>query len=797
MPAHAQVTPPPPMTLYRANLHCHTGWSDGYWLFWPEGENPATAYAYAHAHGLNALSVTDHGEMLNLTEWQGSIDAALNATSAYWPFAAVHCFEWTGTDYVPDTGHINVLGSRSRIGAYKTGQNTEADVFGTLGAFYGWLGLVASPVDYQRSGALTPVGQFNHPTTDDASDHHGGYALPADPRVREAMALFELGSWMQNPNNPFSVVYEGTAAQNDSFDPRWSAEYWYRIALLAGWRVAPSNNGDNHLGDYVWHHGFGPPTCTGIYMPTPPLSGTALQRQSVLLDALRARRTFAAEDRDADVLMTADAGASFAPWWMGTACAAPPGGSITVRVQASDPSDIISKVQLLCPDGTAAAEWIGLSTNAFDQSVVFSDADLAALPTTAAGEICIYVKVTEADGHLLFGAPVWISRTAFQAEIPELTVFGSVGPVTFTAALRRTDTSAPLVAKRISFYVDGVPVGTSTTDAAGQASLDWVVPSAQSYTLTAEFTGDADGAACWATRTVDSSTFTSLTTIDRSGTVTQAITLRGYLKRVADNSWCAGETVQFKIDGTPVGTGVTDANGHAAFVWIITSGPATRTIAAEFAGTESLTSSRGVATLTAIVWSTKMVIFDRTQKITGKTELKARLLRSDNTPLYHRTVNFYVDGTFVIGRPTNVNGYASYPYYTVPDGSGAGTRTITAEWIGNDGYLPSSKTAALTVLKATPYIWVMPRSVPQGGIARLYAYFRRLADYQKQEGKPVAFSIDGTRVADVVTLSGADAGIARYPYTTVEAIGAHTIRCEFAGDAWVDAGYGEAALTIY
>ncbi len=79
----------------------------------------------------------------------------------------------------------------------------------------------------------------------------------------------------------------------------------------------------------------------------------------------------------------------------------------------------------------------------------------------------------------------------------------------------------------------------------------------------------------------------------------------------------------------------------------------------------------------------------------------------------------------------------------------------------------------------------------------MYAYFRRLADYQKQAGKTVTFRIDGTWIADVVTGTGADAGIARYQYTSVEAPGTHTMRCEFAGDAWVDAGYGEATLTIY
>jgi hypothetical protein len=135
--------------------------------------------------------------------------------------------------------------------------------------------------------------------------------------------------------------------------------------------------------------------------------------------------------------------------------------------------------------------------------------------------------------------------------------------------------------------------------------------------------------------------------------------------------------------------------------------------------------------------------------------------------------------------------------YTIADGAGAGKRTVRADWNGNGGYLASSCTNTLTVLRATPYIWVMPRSVPQGGVARLYAYFRRLLDYQKQEGKTVTFRVDGTWIADVVTLSDAEAGIARYQYTTAEPPGTHIIRCEFAGDAWVDSGYGEASLTIY
>jgi len=293
---------------------------------------------------------------------------------------------------------------------------------------------------------------------------------------------------------------------------------------------------------------------------------------------------------------------------------------------------------------------------------------------------------------------------------------------------------------------------------------------------------------------------TTLWTVNREGTITEEVILRQYdLKRTTDNALLVNKTIIYRVDGTEVGTAQTNSGGDSALTWIIPAGSASRPISVEFAGDEVYSASSASATLSCYTWATKMASFDRTVRISGRTELKARLLRSDNVPLYNKTINFYVDGTFVIARPTNTDGYASYPYYDVPDGAGAGTRTILSEWPGNAGYAAISKTATLTVQKAIPYIWVMPRSVPRGGIAKFYAYFRRLYDYKKQEGKTVSWYLDGTWVADVTTGSGSvDPGIARYNYDTSGlSVGDHILRCEFAGDAWVDAGAGQATLTIY
>ena len=132
-----------------------------------------------------------------------------------------------------------------------------------------------------------------------------------------------------------------------------------------------------------------------------------------------------------------------------------------------------------------------------------------------------------------------------------------------------------------------------------------------------------------------------------------------------------------------------------------------------------------------------------------------------------KTVTFKLDGTPLGTNATNSTGRAQIGY-TILNGAGAGVRTIRAEWHGDGGYLASSCDNKLTVSRAICYIWVMGKSVEAGGVFPMYAYFRRLSDYQKKVGKSVDFKVDGTFVASETT--GSD-GIARHSYTVVEPVG--------------------------
>ncbi|NLH98444.1 MAG: cadherin-like domain-containing protein, partial [Chthonomonadales bacterium] len=141
---------------------------------------------------------------------------------------------------------------------------------------------------------------------------------------------------------------------------------------------------------------------------------------------------------------------------------------------------------------------------------------------------------------------------------------------------------------------------------------------------------------------------TSLWTIDRTGTITGLVILRQFdLKRTTDGALLEGKTISFRIDGTEVGTGVTNAGGDSTLNWIIAEGPATRTITAAFPGDGAYDGCSDDATLTAQTWPTKMSGVDREGKITAYRILKAWLWKMDSTPVVGKSIAFYLDGTLL------------------------------------------------------------------------------------------------------------------------------------------------------
>ncbi|NLH99723.1 MAG: S8 family serine peptidase [Chthonomonadales bacterium] len=406
------------------------------------------------------------------------------------------------------------------------------------------------------------------------------------------------------------------------------------------------------------------------------------------------------------------------------------------------------------------------------------------------------VKVSSASGPATDTSNADFTLSKIPTSLAVAPASGAPGEsVTLAATLTRQSNGAPIAGKTVQFTVDGSAAGSGTTDASGVAQASYAVPDgAASRTISASYTSDSEYASSSGSGTLTvTKANTTQYTIDRSGIITTLTILRQFdLKRLTDNQLLSGKTIRYRIDGTQVGTATTNDGGDSSLDWIITDGPATRTITTEFAGDVTYNSSSANATLTAQTVPTKMSSIDRTGRITSYQVLRAWLWKLDNTPVPGKLVTIKVDGT-VVGTDTTIyTGRAQVPY-TIPDGNGAGIRTIRAEWAGDGGFLASSVTAKLTVQKALVYIWVLSKSVKQGDNAPFYAYFRRLKDYQPQTSKPVDFKLDGTVIVSVLTDGS---GVARHSYPAVDPIGAHTIRCEFYGDAWLEPGYGEGTLNI-
>jgi alpha-tubulin suppressor-like RCC1 family protein len=286
---------------------------------------------------------------------------------------------------------------------------------------------------------------------------------------------------------------------------------------------------------------------------------------------------------------------------------------------------------------------------------------------------------------------------------------------------------------------------------------------------------------------------TALYVVDRTGTVTDPVRLKAYLKRTTDNAWVAGRGITFGIGGTDVGAGATDASGMAHLDWVIADGQGTRAITARFGGDPSYAPSTGTASLTALTHDTSLYVPNRSAEIADAVLLKAYLYWGPlHLPKLGKTVSFSVAGTAVGSAVTNEGGRAMLSY-SVPEGAGPGLRSLVADWPGDGGYRASSATATLDVAKAPTYLWLASRSAQITKQTYLRAYLRRLPDYVWLPGKAVRFALDGTALGSEATDSG---GRASYLYTVSAALGDHPMGAAFDGDGSYLPGGSTGVLTV-
>jgi len=284
-----------------------------------------------------------------------------------------------------------------------------------------------------------------------------------------------------------------------------------------------------------------------------------------------------------------------------------------------------------------------------------------------------------------------------------------------TVALKGTLTQAtvPLSSRSLSFTVDAVSAGSATTNTAGLATLNFVIPESLGVgakTITATYAGNTwfNGSNGTNTLTVSKGN-TTLTmpaksvNLDGSG---GSVTLEATLKRTTGGAPLSGKTVEFKVDSVSIGTATTDGNGLATKVHTVAPGTSTGShpTNASFAGDALYNASTKNSTLTVKIGTT-MVMPNKTAAEGTNVTLTATLTRNtDGAGISGASVTFQLEEDvedeewIVLGTATtNASGVATL-VYAIPLGmEDEDPYPIKATYNGTSVYAAAVGTATLTV----------------------------------------------------------------------------------------------------
>ena len=350
--------------LYFGQLHAHTNLSDG---------TGTVEQAFEHAanvENLDFLALTDHSnsfegqsglpsagtthlgdenaEEVNAS-WREGREGARAITAQEGDFVGIYGFEMTWSGGAP--GHINTFNSEGfenrNAEPYRKGDNYEV-----LEAYYNTLN--ENP---------ETISQFNHPgdTFGDFMD----FAL-YDPVIDNQMTLIEVGNG------------EGAIGSSGYF-PSYS---YYTRALDKGWHVAPTNNQDNHKGNW------GDSNTARSVVLSDGLS------EDAIYDAMKNYRVYATEDNDLSILYSLNGNA------MGSILDEQ--DEINIRAEISDPTDITgeTKVEVIVNGGQTLAEKTFTGGSA---TVEFNN--------LSTGYGYYYLRITQADKQIAVTAPVWTGES--------------------------------------------------------------------------------------------------------------------------------------------------------------------------------------------------------------------------------------------------------------------------------------------------------------------------------------------------------------------------------------------------
>ena len=328
--------------LYFGQLHAHTDISNG-------AGSVEEAFQYAsQVDGLDFFAVTDHSDSFDNAD-MGAIDADGADISADWAAGKQAAASVTNGDFVGLFGFEMTWPEDKQLGHISTfntpGWQTrdQADFENVPTALKNYYTALAS--------VPGSVSQFNHPDT-----VHGDFERfdHYSPQYDVAVSLLEVAG------EDGVVDYE-----------------YYDLALDKGWHVAPTNNQNNHNGQW----------------------GDASEARTVVLAKSLTEEALYAAMKDRRVYATQDGDLAIYYELNGTVMGSiiPKSESAAVTVFLSDPTDeAIGNVEVVTDGGAVLVS-----------EYVETPSQVLELPASG-GRSYYYLRITQPDGDVAVTAPVWM-----------------------------------------------------------------------------------------------------------------------------------------------------------------------------------------------------------------------------------------------------------------------------------------------------------------------------------------------------------------------------------------------------
>ena len=347
--------------IYFGNTHAHTEYSDGNKASNPSYMNAANSFRYARdIGGLDWVVMSDHNHAtagMALADYQSAVTETAIVDAESSSFTPLYGMEW-GT--ISSGGHVITVSDQ--LWGWEAG---NYDVFIAKGDY--------DAVFTQASVQNTFI-ELGHPSTDHFS---GIFTSPYNAAWDNVISLIAVKS-----GPAFSTVTDYSDPSASTYQSR------YFDLLLIGYHLAPAADQDTHYDNW----GLANQQRTAVLATENSRAG--------IMEALKAGRTYATEDRN--VVVDFSATASTVNYSMAESIPVSTGSQVDFTVNVTDP-DGENTLQIELLQGSVGGAGVSAITTSATGTLSFN------YTPSAQGTEFFLVRVTQEDTQKAWTAPIWLN----------------------------------------------------------------------------------------------------------------------------------------------------------------------------------------------------------------------------------------------------------------------------------------------------------------------------------------------------------------------------------------------------